>query len=196
MMHIAIEGLDGVGKTTTCKKLAEKLGYKFIEKPLHYLFDSPDSFENYFRIRDYVNIQTNYKFTSWFYGLGNILTYHLFGQENIITDRHFVSNYTWSGDETSRPVFECLIKLIGKPDITIILFAEEDTLKARLKKRDINDRDLKKTHLNLFALKKMEEFLKEYEMKYYTIDNSNLKVDEVVKRIISILLKEGIIEKE
>ena len=32
MAHIAIEGMDGVGKTTTCKLLAERLGYKFIEK--------------------------------------------------------------------------------------------------------------------------------------------------------------------
>lgn len=32
LAHIAIEGMDGVGKTTTCKLLAERLGYKFIEK--------------------------------------------------------------------------------------------------------------------------------------------------------------------
>ena len=54
MAHIAIEGMDGVGKTTTCKLLAERLGYKFIEKNLRFLFDDNDSFDNYFRIRDKV----------------------------------------------------------------------------------------------------------------------------------------------
>ena len=42
MNHISIEGMDGVGKSTTCKLLAEKLGYIFVEKPLHYLLDDGD----------------------------------------------------------------------------------------------------------------------------------------------------------
>ena len=33
MKHLSIEGMDGVGKSTTCKLLAEKLGYIFVEKP-------------------------------------------------------------------------------------------------------------------------------------------------------------------
>ena len=44
LVHIAIEGMDGVGKTTTCKLLAERLGYKFVEKNLRFLFDENDGF--------------------------------------------------------------------------------------------------------------------------------------------------------
>jgi thymidylate kinase len=192
-MHIAIEGLDGVGKTTTCMKLADRIDYKFVEKPLHYLFDTPNTFDNYFRIRDYVNVQTNLKFTSWFYGLGNILTHHLFENENIITDRHLVSNFLWSGDEISRPVFECLIKLIGKPDLTILLYADGEIILERLRKRNDKDKDIKKVHLSKYALEKMENFLKEYEMNYAKIDSSNLTVDEVVNQIMAIARKEAII---
>ncbi len=32
-MRIAIEGMDGVGKTTLAKKLVEILNYDYIEKP-------------------------------------------------------------------------------------------------------------------------------------------------------------------
>ena len=39
-MHIAIEGLDGVGKTQTAKLLAKQYNFTFIEKPLHYLTDT------------------------------------------------------------------------------------------------------------------------------------------------------------
>ncbi len=194
-MHIAIEGMDGVGKTTISKKLAVKLNFKFVEKPLHYLFDSPNKFDNYFRIREYVNNQTNLKFTSWFYGLGNILTYHLFENQNIITDRHLVSNFFWSGDETSRPVFDCLIELIGKPDITILLYADEKSIRKRLRKRNKHDEDIKKTHLNQFAIFKMEQFLIEYKMKYFKIDTSNLSLEKVLDKIEIIFKNEEIIKK-
>ena len=113
-----------------------------MEKPLHFLFDSPSTFDNYIRIRDYVNTQENRKFTSWFYGLGNILIYHLFENDNIITDRHLVSNFLWSGNDDSKPVYECLVKLIGKPDITILLYADTETLKHRLRNRAKDDKDL------------------------------------------------------
>jgi len=192
-MHIAIEGLDGVGKTTTCKELANRINFKFIEKPLHYLFDSPNKFDNYFRIRNYVNNQSNYKFTSWFYGLGNILTYHLFGDQDIITDRHLVSNFFWSGDESSRPVFDCLVKLIGKPDITIILHANENVIKERLRQRNKYDEDINKAHLSQFVIDKMEEFLINYKMKYFKIDSSNLSLEMVLDKIIIILKNEEII---
>ncbi|GAH68999.1 unnamed protein product, partial [marine sediment metagenome] len=171
-MHIAIEGFDGVGKTTICKMLAEKLDFKFIEKPLHYLFDSENEFENYNRIRDYVNDQENRIFTSWFYGLGNIFLYHKFRDENIITDRHLVSNYFWSGNEKNQPVYDCIVKLIGKPDYTFLLYARDEVILQRLKNRNTNDQDFKKVHLNTQALNKMKKFLIEYKMDYSIIDST------------------------
>ena len=186
-MHIAIEGIDGVGKTTICKMLAEKLNFKFIEKPLHYLFDSNNEFQNYIRIRDYVNVQENKVFTSWFYGLGNIFLYHKFKDKNIITDRHLVSNYFWSGDESSQPVFDCIIELIGKPDYTFLLYANEEEIIKRLKKRDINDSDIKKVQLNNKALTKMKKFLSNYDMKHQVIDSTALNQEEVLNIILKYL---------
>jgi thymidylate kinase len=192
-MHIAIEGVDGVGKTTICKMLAEKLNFKFVEKPLHYLFDSDDSFQNYYRIRDYINVQENKIFTSWFYGLGNIFLYHKFKDENIITDRHLVSNYFWSGDELSKPVFDCLTELIGKPDYTFLLYANEEEVTKRLKKRNRNDSDIKKVRLNRKALTKMTNFLLNYKMKYQIIDSTYLDQEEVLNTIIEHLTNEKLI---
>ena len=72
MNHISIEGMDGVGKTTTCRLLAEKLGYEFVDKNLRFLFDENGDYRNYLLIRDKVNANSDRLFTSWFYGLGNI----------------------------------------------------------------------------------------------------------------------------
>ena len=56
MNHISIEGMDGVGKSTTCKLLAEKLGYIFVEKPLHYLLDdSDDEVKQYQKVAKRIN---------------------------------------------------------------------------------------------------------------------------------------------
>jgi len=186
-LHIAIEGVDGVGKTTICRLLTEKLNYRFIEKPLHYLFDSENDFTNYIRIRDYVNSQDNKIFTSWFYGLGNIFLYHKFKDENIITDRHLVSNYYWSGDESSKAVFDCMISLIGKPDYTFLLYANEFAIKKRLIKRDEKDHDINKTPLIAEAYHKMESFLIDNAMKYRLIDTTDLNASEVVDKILKCL---------
>lgn len=44
-MRIAIEGMDGVGKTTLAKALVEKLDYECVDKPFKFLFD--DLFNEY-----------------------------------------------------------------------------------------------------------------------------------------------------
>lgn len=75
MKHISIEGFDGVGKTTISNIVAKELGFKFIEKPLHELFDEGDSFDEYLRIRDKVNSNPDRNFTSLFYGLGSVYMY-------------------------------------------------------------------------------------------------------------------------
>ena len=184
MAHIAIEGMDGVGKTTTCKLLAERLGYKFIEKNLRFLFDENDSFDNYFRIRDKVNANPDRLFTSWFYGLGNIYLYTMFKDENIITDRHFLSNYAWSGTDDNTEVYDLLVKKLGFPDLTVILYADETAIFNRLRSRDENDSDLDKVKKAKEKYEKMVFFCEKYKMPYMVVDTSNLTPDQTVEIIM------------
>ena len=184
MAHIAIEGMDGVGKTTTCKLLAERLGYKFIEKNLRFLFDENDSFDNYFRIRDKVNANPDRLFTSWFYGLGNIYLYTMFKDENIVTDRHFLSNYAWSGTDDNTEVYDLLVKKLGFPDLTVILYADETAIFNRLRSRDENDSDLDKVKKAKEKYEKMVFFCEKYKMPYMVVDTSNLTPDQTVELIM------------
>lgn len=184
MAHIAIEGMDGVGKTTTCKLLAERLGYKFIEKNLRFLFDENDGFDNYFKIRDKVNANPDRLFTSWFYGLGNIYLYTMFKDDNIITDRHFLSNYAWSGTDDNTEVYDLLVKKLGFPDLTVILYADEHAILGRLRHRDELDSDIKKVALAKEKYEKMIYFCEKYKMPYMVIDTSNLSPDNVVEIIM------------
>lgn len=190
MNHISIEGMDGVGKSTTCKLLSERLGYKFVEKPLHYLFDeSEEKFDEYIRIRDQVNANPNRIFTSWFYGLGSIYMYEMFKDENIITDRHFASNYAWSGADNNGEIYDLLIKKLGKPRLTVILYSPSETIVNRLISRDKNDSDIIKAKKSETIYKRMIDFCDKKKLPYLVIDTSNLKPDEVVDRILEELDK-------
>jgi len=184
MIHISIEGIDGVGKTTASQKVAKHFGYFFVEKPLHFLFDSDESFENYIRIRDFVNSSSNRLFTSWFYGLSNIFLFEKFGDRNIVTDRHLLSNYCWSGTHDNQDVYDLLVKKLGIPNFTFILYANEKTVESRILGRDVNDSDVEKTKFIPEAYKKMKSFCEKYEMPHLLIDTTNLNQDEVANIII------------
>ena len=186
MIHISIEGMDGVGKSTVCNMLAQKLNYKFVEKPLHYLFDEEEGdFENYIKIRNKVNANPNRDFTALFYGLGSMYMYEKFKDQNIITDRHFASNYAWSGNTKNDDVYDFLIKKIGKPLLTVILYAPPSVIKERLSSRCKTDSDLKKVGQSEQIYKKMIDFCNKKALPHLVIDTSNLSPEEITEKIIS-----------
>ena len=185
MNHISIEGMDGVGKSTTCKLLAEKLGYIFVEKPLHYLLDDKeDEICQYQKIAKRVNSNPNRTFTAWYYGLNNIYLYDKFKDKNIVTDRHIVSNYCWSGSKDNGDIYNLILKKIGKPKLTVILYAKPEVIMSRLKKRDVNDSDLCKVEKSEKEYERMIYFCETKKLNYMVIDTSNKNVDEVVDEII------------
>lgn len=184
MQHIAIEGMDGVGKTTASKLLAKRLGYKFIDKNLRELFDDKGSYDNYIRIRDKVNASPDRLFTAWFYALGNIYLHTAHEKENIVTDRYFLSNYAWSGTKNNDEVYDLLVKKLGFPDLTVILYADEHAILSRLRHRNELDSDIKKVILAKEKYEKMIYFCEKYKMPYMVIDTSNLSPEDVVEVIM------------
>jgi len=182
--HISIEGMDGVGKTTTCRLLAEKLGYEFVDKNLRFLFDENGDYRNYLLIRDKVNANSDRLFTSWFYGLGNIYLHTQYENKNIITDRYFLSNYAWSGTKENTEVYDLLVKKLGFPTLTVILYADEEAIFSRLKHRDELDSDIDKVKKAKEKYEKMIYFCEKYKMPYMVIDTSNLSPEQTVEIIL------------
>lgn len=188
MNHISIEGMDGVGKSTICKLLAERLGYFLVEKPLHYLLDdNDDEIKQYQKVAKRVNANANRDFTAWYYGLNNIYLYERFKDQDIVTDRHIVSNYCWSGTEGNDDIYNLILKKIGKPKLTVILYATPESILSRLKKRDIHDPDIEKVSKSEKAYERMIYFCETKRLEYIVIDTSNKTpketVDLILKRI-------------
>ncbi|MDE6407881.1 MAG: AAA family ATPase, partial [Anaeroplasmataceae bacterium] len=183
MKHIAIEGMDGVGKSTICKLLAKKTNYKFVEKALHYLYEEEDKINVYQNVATKVNASPNRNFTAWYYGLNNLYTYEKFKDCNIITDRHIVSNYCWSGTDYNLDIYDLIIKKIGLPTVTIILYAHPEEIKKRLMKRNKYDSDLTKLHQSEDKYQKMISFCEKYNMPYFIIDSSYKTPNRIVQEI-------------
>lgn len=176
--------MDGVGKTTTCRLLAEKLGYEFVDKNLRFLFDENGDYRNYLLIRDKVNANSDRLFTSWFYGLGNIYLHTQYENKNIITDRYFLSNYAWSGTKENTEVYDLLVKKLGFPTLTVIIYADEEAIFSRLKHRDELDSDIDKVKKAKEKYEKMIYFCEKYKMPYMVIDTSNLSPEQTVEIIL------------
>lgn len=181
---ISIESTDGVGKTTIAKALAQKLNYEFTEKPVHQLFDSQNSMDIYLNMADNIHSIDNKNLRAMFYGFSNMLLQEVSQNKNIVTDRHILSNLCWQKTVENKEIFDFIVKNTKLPDLTIILTADEETIRNRIKNRNPNDPDLLKVHLSQHEIKTIINYAKEYNFTYHVIDTTNKTVDMIVDEII------------
>lgn len=181
-MIIAIEGLDGIGKTSISKRLAEKLGFTYVEKPFSNVFQS-SHMEKYMEIKKGLNMQQDRTLLAWFYGLNLLFGKDYYRNENVVYDRYLVSNFSWILDENNEFIFEAMVKAVGIPDITILLTARKDVVISRLKQRNTADKDLSKAQYMDKALDNCRYLLKKYDIPYMEFDVSEPTIEEIVDQI-------------
>ena len=157
-MHIAIEGLDGVGKTQTARRLAKQYGFQFVEKPLHYLTDV-QGMDNYLRMMNIINTTMDPDFQALYYGLGNLYLRRLTKGKHVVTDRDLCSTYFWNKTKDNEMLFDELVRMCGLPDVIVILYADAEVRRKRILGRNANDPDLKEKILPDSSYKKMLEFV-------------------------------------
>ena len=188
-MKIAIEGMDGVGKSTIAKMVSEKYGMIYIEKPLKEMFDleKVDGLNVLTEISKKLYEEDSEIIKAWFFGLGNIYTFLKYKESDLIIDRHFVSNYFWNGSKQTDIIFNNMIELIGKPDITILLYASIETRMQRLYNRNPNDYDLMDEEKHVFGYDKMLYFLNKYDIPFIVVNTENKTCCEVFDEICNII---------
>lgn len=195
-MFIVFEGIDGVGKTSLAQKLSHQLNYKFIETPLSELmFNNP---QIYAKVVDYIHSYLPGFLRAWFYSFSNLYLSekycqeHSTNQRNLITNRYVVSNFAYNSDNYTRNFFANLFQFLAKPDLTIYLTADLETIKQRISNRNKDDKDLLQVEYNKNVREPlMLNFLKQnYNAKQVAIINTtNLNLDEVYKKIMDRIQK-------
>lgn len=189
-MMIAVEGMDGVGKTAISKHICEQFGFNYIEKPLHYFYnDGADKeYEDLMKVANRMYDINDSIVKSWYFSLGDIYVARMFADQDVVIDRHLVSNYYWNGDYESELIFKTLIETSGTPDLTILLYATPKTRMERLKKRNEDDPDLSDPDKMDDGYNKMIYFVEKFNLPCIVIDTDDKSLDEV-KQIVDSEIK-------
>lgn len=185
-MIITIDGLDGSGKSSLARKLAQRLNFNYIDKPIYQLFgvfgDDNLLYNQIYQMQDAVYNKTNSdKLKTWFTGMSLLYIKEVFDKKNIIIDRGLLSCYAFNGNATSDKVFDLLIQFGVWFDMSIFLYVSPEVRKQRLIKRNPNDPDLSFDKIMNLKYDTIKSFLKSHdELPIITIDTDVLTEQEVM----------------
>lgn len=183
-MLVAIEGMDGCGKSVVAKQLANYLNYEYRDFP-NKTFFGMNSKEYKALCRKVYTLEDEYA-KAWFFGFRNIVATKNI-HNGVVLDRHLLSNYFWNGTERSEKVFKNLIDLLGRTDLTIILYAGVEERMRRISLRDPNDWDLKDPEKKVFGYDKMIDFAKKYNLPFVIINTEKYDLNTTINICKSII---------
>lgn len=186
-MKIAIEGMDGVGKTTIAKNIAKDFNYKYIKDSLKELLEIEE--EHLKKVSDKIFNYEDARIKAWYLALGDIYALKKYENKNIIMDRHILLNYFWNGNKESEDIFKTQIKLFGRPDLTILLYASPEVRMKRILNRNPNDPDLEKQNMKEYGYDKLTNFLKKYNYPYVLVNTEEKLIEEVIEECKNIILR-------
>jgi len=199
-MFLAIEGIDGAGKTSVSKILADKLNYEYSnQKALSAHMGIPNSayLDYCHTYRKSVNADSDSMFM--LYSLSCFLS----GRKiNVVCDRHLPTVYFWYGNKDNLFIADAIYKLTSKPDITIVLEVSVDTaierVQKKLKNKLITELDAqrefeKAQRANEFILRVIP-FLEHFELPYVIIDANDNPIDTICESIMNIVADKMLIK--
>lgn len=179
-LFVVIEGMDGVGKTTITKLIAEQLNGTNYKTP-------PSELNS---IRD--NIDNSNKHTKFFYYLST--TYYasdnirsiIKSGKSVVCDRYYQTTFSAYDDEVVNLVnSEQIIDKLYKPDFCFLLTISEKERLKRLKKRDYLSKDDIESIDN--KVLREEQMFKYHQMGMIKIDTTKKTEGDIVNKIFRIM---------
>jgi thymidylate kinase len=175
-----LEGLDGVGKSTAAKSLAEKIGASYTSTPL-------DEFKQKVALPGYER-GANERFS--YYMAGN---YHFSDKVKageikapLIIDRFVLSTLAYHNAILSKDLTEQIDwKRLIEPEICFFLYAEESVRKARMDGRDNRSATDIMLEKDFDLARRIEKEYLKLSDRFVVIDTTRLNQNEVVDKILS-----------
>jgi len=175
-MHVAMEGMDAVGKTTAARMLAEKLGMHYCSKSLHDMTDPSGIYDSFITLRE---LSLSDSVNSSFGFRGSFLLDRCL-RKPITSDRFLASNF-WAHTRGRRfEELRPLLETAGEPDLTVILYAAPEVIRERMVHRDPNDKDIAKLPFQSEGYAAMRWFAERCGLNCIWLDTSEMTVDQVV----------------
>ena len=193
-MKIAIEGMDGVGKTTIAQELAKRNNYTYIGNAIHQLFGITDKDSSYYKMfqskEDEIFLRSgNDIIRAWLCSLGNIYTATQVKDKDIIVDRHILSNFQQNGTRENIKIYQTLLELIGVPDMSVILYASPEVRLERIYNRNKEDKDLMDKSIITDEYNRMIKFAEKFKMPYIVINTERKSIENIIQEIEEKVIK-------
>ena len=176
---IAIEGIDGAGKTTVAKFVEEYLSIPARAQELSKKIGR----EKYISQRDKFKIKSNESLDFYF------SSYSIF--DNGIFDRYIGSLYYWGVNEENMKHFQDNLHSLRMPDIAFVIKVEEEQLVERLKVRGDYEKEASKVEFQEEFIEKTCDIYKKLGIKTFVIENNGTienTLNEIKYRIDSELM--------
>ena len=182
-MLIALEGMDGVGKSTLTKMAASAISGYPVVKAIHPLRDTVLRHDNFLNISELVLRPDRQKFERCMFGVRGIFLYLRLNDETIVSDRFYASNL-WHVERRDIDI-ERLVSFIGIPETTILLCASRDVLFERIHSRNPHDKDLEKIAQTEAAYEIMQRRFEQYKIPFEEINTDEKELNEVARMILA-----------
>lgn len=187
---IVIEGLDGTGKTTIAKKLAESLGAVYLRTPLQELLP----------IRNQIDAALSEAKANVLFYAANVhevsqrIQEYIQKGRSVIIDRYWLTTQVYGEHANVELPYEQLSSMLLLPDFTIFLDASDDTRSQRMHKRGIlhahDQMTLHHEHARKIRFRYQEKSNEAISGRFLSI-SAEEKPEQIIQNILSSIQEEA-----
>lgn len=175
-MIVAFEGMDGVGKSTTAKEVAQRTNFIHESQKMINIMGIKE--EEFGRLVKAIRSSKNERLGFMFYTMRCMLD--LESKQDTIVERTMMSTYYFEHKKVKQEEFNYAMTLNVIPDVTFLLYASPEERYKRIYLRNNNDSDLKSKEALTDGYPVMLEFAQRYNIPYIGIDTERFTHEEIV----------------